>query len=296
MKPWPQQHKKLGANALVLTAVCIAFYAFVLHPKQKAVSAIEAEVDSLQSQLLAKGWPLESNRLESLHREKAKELERFAGQFQSVLQQATSMFDARANRFFPNPDDFRNEITRLDYREEFIQTERDFEAQDVILADEILGLGENTDAAHTYQLMLKLWTMQALIDLALQHNLSPTKNPAVKVAMENGREVQASNVTILPMKSYVANADDKEPYLLEFPLRMIVRGKLTDFCRFLTALQESGNFLPISNMELRKVEPSRNLPALDLIEADIQCSSFYRFKEPAAKPRVKDVRALPPGA
>jgi len=295
MREWPPQHRTLAAVVLFLAVMAGLFCFLVLRPKWQSVKDSREQVLTKQAELKKHGWPLDPERLRALLEAKQKYERRTATLSEDVVQQATSMFDRKIRMFFGTPEDFRVEVSLLDYQEEFDQITRRFRQQDVVLEESILGIGETSSSAYTYQLVLHLWTMESLLDLVLKHNLRPTTDASVTVQTDRGRK-QAAMVTCLPMESYILDPGDKTPYIIEFPLRLTVRGKLEDFCALLRALHADGNYFPISNVELRKVVPPANLPALDVVEISMVCSSFFRTEHELPKETAPAVRKLPPGA
>lgn len=297
MKPLLPQHKRLAALAGVLLAATAAYYFFVLRPKQQQVARSSSRADRTAADLKEEGWPLDADRLSKLYEQKEKELEKVSERARRVFEESTSTFDPKIQMFFGTNENFRNEVSRLDYQEEFNQIEQQLRGQGIIFAEEVLNLGENTSSDYTYQLVLKLWTVEEVTELVLNHDLTPAKSSSVRVLTETGKQPYASLISALPMVAYFVNEQAEEPYVLEFPVRMTVRGKLQDFTRFLASLTSEGRFVPISRMELRKVLPNRRQPALDVVEVEIECSCFYKLTESVQKqPTGGDRKVLPPGA
>lgn len=305
---WPKEHRILAVLTSVALVAFAAVYVILIRPRQREVAQAQAQFDELHQRLRQSGWPLDSSRLASLSEAAAKQQQQIVRRSDDLLAQVTSMFDPRINAIFGDADTFRNSVSRLDYKEDFIQTEQHFAGRDVVFAEDVLRLSENSDSPYTYQLMLQLWTLTAVTDLALRHDLHPVKDRGVRVEPDpagGGSYVNASRLTVLPMRAYVATVDDKQPYLLEFPVRLVLRGKLEDLCRFLTDLHgnyslavpegqtaaPTANFFPVSRLEIRKVVPYA--AGQDTVEADVECSAFYRLRGVAA-PKAPARRAPPP--
>ena len=297
MKPWPQMHKNLATLVLFAVLAFTVGYIIFIRPKQKDVARLQAEADELQKTLQAKGWPLDGTRLESLFDERSRELKRLVDRSNEIPGQSTAMFDIKIKKDFESREGFRNNVTRLDFQEQFIQIEQAFKEKGVVFYPAVLNLSENTDSPYTYQLMLQLWTLQAILDLALTNDLRPllVNPPKVEGASRDGN-IRVSQVTVLPLKAYFTSAEEKEPYLLEFPIQLVVQGKLSGLVGFLRALHADDNFYPVTNLELRKAVPGRNRALADQIEADIQCSSFYRLRDTAPRVSPAKIKLLPPGA
>jgi len=294
MKSWPRHHKQLGILTVLVLALCVVAYIILLRPKQQEVSSTRKQVEELLGELRPKGWPLDPDRLEGLKEVRSGELARFVTLSDDVLRDATSMFDRNIS-FFGSLGEFRDAVTRLQYQEEYMQFEQHFRAQNLVFAEEILNLSENTESFYMYQLVLQLWTVQALCDLALRHQLEPVRNPDVRVMGEVGGGRLAAEVSALPMRSYYAHKDATEPYILEFPVQLVLQGKIQNLVEFLRSLHTEDRFFPVSRLELRKVVPPPDKPALDAIEVTVQCSSFYRLSDKLPD-REKPALVAPPGA
>ena len=138
-----------------------------------------------------------------------------------------------------------------------------------------------------------------MTDLALAAKLTPAHSDVmVEVEVESHREIlPAARLSVLPVRTYALRPEDKEPFLLEFPVRLGLRGKLENLYSFLTALQaDDKHFFPVSHLEVRKTFPGEGDTVKDDIEIDIECSSFLRFKDvtPPSLSRGKNIQLLPP--
>jgi Tfp pilus assembly protein PilO len=283
------------------TVGVLAAYWFWVRPLAIEVASARSSLEETLNKLKASGWPLDSARLESLREQKGKELEQFSKLTEEVLRQATSMFSSKMTMFGGTAEDFRNEVSRLEYQAMYNQFAEKAEQQQVVLSDEVLGLGENTVSPYTYQLVLQLWSLEALVDLALASNLYPLRDVGVRVPNEGGQAQAASQLTVMPIRAYFLNPTDKEPYLLEVPVRLTLSGKLAHFCAFLRALQTDGRFLPVTNLELRKQPSSigqrQQGGVSDVIQVTLVCSAFVSFHEKApAAPSPGGMKLLPRGA
>jgi len=315
VREWPQQHRSLGALVLFVLLVCGAAYLIAVRPEVEDLTVTQANVKETRSRLVQSGWPLDSERLKKLHEDMLKKLDGPQGRTSEdprgaigirnkadiILRDATSMFRPKIEQFFGSAKDFVNEVSRLDYQEEYAQLERRFREHDIFLAEEILGIGEDTSSLYIYQMLLQIWTLDKLVTLASQNNLRPVKDPAVAVVTETGRR-HASKLSVLPVRAYLLDREDKKPYVLEFPVRMTLRGELVHFCSFLRSLHADGNFLPISRLEMTCENPvgkradKDGTLRIDRVEAEVECSAFFRLDERAPVQRRKMANLLPPGA
>lgn len=291
------QHKKLLIGTGVLAAVLGVTYAVLLHPLQSQVDDVRAQRDDLKTRLAERDWPLDPERLESLHREMDKDLERFEVLCKQVLEQSGNAFRRQMGRFTEGTtDDFRNVVSRLDYREEYSAVAQRRQGR-VAFDEDVLGLGENSDSIYVYQLLLHLWTVEALTGLALDCGLKPVPHPEITRFDASGRRQRVSQISIEPMQAYKFTEEDGKPYLLEFPVRMVVSGDLESLGRFLARLQTGEQFFPLGHVELRKQLPPMRLPAQDRVQATLVCSSFFLLEEKAEEgPRSTERKLLPPGA
>jgi hypothetical protein len=312
---WPQQHKTLALCVILFLVAVLAVSLLVLRPRAQEVATAREEMTTLHGELEKTGWPLDSERLTRLLEETQRRLEGPRGRTETdprtaigvrnraeaVLRASTAMFDGRIKEFFGTPEDFVREVSRLDYQEEFNQLERRLHADDIILAEEMLGLGENTSSAFTYQLLLQIWTLDELLKLVTANRLRPVKDAKVTISTDTGRR-QASKLTILPVRAYYLHMKDKEPYLLEMPVRMTLAGEANDVCGFLRALHGTGKFFPVSHLELSTENPALRRPGDDgvlrvgRVVVNIECSTFFRLRADTPVQKPTEMNTLPRGA
>ncbi len=314
VRDWPQQHRSLAALAIIVAVAAVAAYMFLIRPKWQAVSAAQAALGEKRKVLGETGWPLDSERLNRLLEDTRKKLDGPKGKkFEDprtaigtknksnlILRQATSMFAPKIEDIYHSSRVFIEEVSRLDYEEEFNALYQRLYSEGIILAGEVLGIDETTSSRETYQLVLQVWTLGALVDLALDHRLQVAKHPTITVTTENGQQPHASDLTVLPVRAYSLSEKDTEPYVLEFPLRMTLRGDLADFCAFVRALHDEGRFYPINHVELKAAPSSRRSSAdgdltIDRIEAKVECCAFFRLDEDAPEIRIERENIIPPG-
>lgn len=305
MSGWTTKHRNLVALVGLVLVAFVAAYSFIIRPKQQEVTRLEQSMQTLQAELLKSGWPLDAGRLNSLKDLKYKERDQLRKFADKQLERATTVFLKKIeDPRYGGPEDFRSNVSRLDYTEEFNLLEQTFRApkHPIILAPEVLHLSEKTDSPNTYQLLIQLWTLQAVTDLALAAKLTPApSNVLVEVEIGSKRlNVPAARLSVLPVRAYTLRPEDREPFLLEFPVRLGLRGKLENLCLFLAAVQTDKNFFPVAHLEVRKTFPGEDQTVDDEIEIDVECSSFLRFKDNGTVPvnlgTEKNIPVLPPGA
>jgi len=301
VRPWPEQHKTLAkVFALALLGAAVTFI-FLIRPLLEDVGIARDEVAEKEGKLKKTGWAIDPERLTSLREEKDRNLKRVKKLSEEVLAQCTAMFAPKIAAFYDPNEDFRNVVSRLDFQSEYDDFDRKMRSRGVILAEQELGLGENTDSPYTYQLMLQLWTLEDLMALALDRRLMPARDPAVRVATEGRKYLLASKLNVLPVRGYFLNPKDKEPFILEIPIRMTLVGKVDDFCSFLRDLTgkdpktKKPRFYPISRMEIKKVVPTFAVRQLDRIEVTVECSAFFRIGTKISGPTGQKIN-VPSGA
>ena len=328
MNSWTAHQKNVVALAgLALLAFAVG-YAVVIRPMRREVLRLRAGMQEQEKTLGKRNWPLDASRLESLHTENSRQWTRLSKDATAALEMSTAMFDGRISRLFDTPEGFRNDISLLDYKEEFIKIKQELENRGVFLAERELRLGEDSDSPYTYQQMLQVWTTEALINLALNSHLKLAEAESAKA---DGPRERASRVTVLPVRGYTVAADDKEPFLIEFPVRVTLVGSVENLCKFMQALHgpysvvtpknptsendgakdndspeakkslppppPTHNFFPVSALEIRKVLPAVDAAGDQTVEAELVCSSFYRFKNVMPKAKTSGgQRGAPPGA
>jgi hypothetical protein len=89
------------------------------------------------------------------------------------------------------------------------------------------------------------------------------------------------------VRAYYAREQDPDPYVIEMPVRMTLRGSVAQCRAFLCQLTSGGTFLPVSHMQLYADDPARpeyqrlGSVKLDKVRMEVECSAFFLFKRPA---------------
>ena len=318
MRPWPQPHRNLAAAILLCLIAAAGAFFFLIRPEAEAVADLRADTDELLKKIRESKLPPNAEKLNSLlntyqrtingvksTKGTKRGIQGLRTKADSVFTDATSMFKTKIENDYISIADFVNQAQQLDYQAEYNQLESWLRGQGIILAEKVFGMSENTtDLENTYQLLLKLWTVDALVKMALKHDLVFAKDSQVLVRTAQGPTVRPSRISVLPVQAYILNDDDKEPYLLEFPVRMTLRGTLASFCGFLESLHADGNFFPISQLELKTQNPKASggkpnrdgLIRIRYIEATVVCSTFFRPMEKAPKLKINKKEKAPRGA
>jgi len=317
MNAWPQQHRALAVFVLVVLLAGMGVFFFLLRPEAEKVGGLRTDSEDLAKKIKESGLPADAEKLQGLLREYQRSVEGvkkrgengtaipgLREKSEAILENATSMFKTKIENDYISVNDFMNQAQQLDYQAEYNQLESWLRGQGIILAEKIFGMSEETtDLENTYQLLIKLWTVDALVKLALRHDLVFAKDRQVLVRTAQGPTVRPSKISVLPAQSYILNDDDKEPYLLEFPVGMTLRGKIGNVSSFLRDLHADGNFLPVGRLELKTQNPKtggkpnrENLISVQFVEVTVVCSSFFRPLESAPKMKINKKQDAPRGA
>ena len=293
------QHKKLAIVAVVLIVALGVLYGMLVYPRQKRVAELRTRKEALTKKLQETSWPLDPDRLERRRDMMSKEEDRFGRRCDQMMNQASATFEKNIERYTQDgPDDFRNVVSRLDYREEYNSIHQELQKSNIYFDETVLGLGETSDSVYVYQQLLHLWTVKKLADLALRSGLIPAPHPEAKRYNANGRAMPVSQISVLPMVAYSLRAGNDKPYLLEFPVRMTLRGTMPGMSAFLRQLQDGNRLLVLSRIEVRKIVPPKKSPRTDRIEMTVECSASFRLDGAKSldAPEERERRILPAGA
>jgi hypothetical protein len=233
---------------------------------------------------------------------------------QQVLERATGMFDDRIKREYTDISTFMNQVSRIVYRDELDELKRRLSEKQIILDEEILGIGENTDDEETYLLMLKLWTIDRMVSVLVEKNglgietrrLAPKEGapaPRGPFGLGGGGRI-ASEITVLPTRFYILDREDTSPYVMELPVRIRVQGPLPTVCNAIRELQSNGNFMTVNRIILETENPllmSQRQPGSDgflrtrNVVVMLEVSSYFRPSGHAPTIRINEQKLLPAG-
>ncbi|HCE46017.1 MAG TPA: hypothetical protein DET40_20930 [Lentisphaeria bacterium] len=317
MRKWPKQHANLFAIGAFLLLAVVATHLFFIRPMAVKVRADRSYISTTLAELTSTGWPLDPGRLATYLQLKKAELNggKLEGavkdtigmrrKSQDVINRCTSMLNNKIQKMFGNTTDFTHDVTRLDFQEEYNDLEQRLAGKNIFLTEEMLGLGENTQAQYTYQLMLQVWMLDRITSLIMDNNLTIQTDDKVVYQDEKGRKKAAAKLQFMPIIEYRLYDDDKTPYLYEIPLRFAIQGNTETVCKFLRILQSGGNFLPVSQIQVSSIPDVRNDDTQLSMETrniriEIECSAFFcPLDRPAGEPADRKSTApkiLPKGA
>ncbi len=258
MRPWPKCHKTLLGVTIVLALVLLGVAFLRLRPNWNEYRDLTDERAFLEEKLKASAWPRDSQRLEALLKEYEKRLNKDTGtgvglkaQTDQVLRQATSLFLKRITDEYGSVADFMQKASQTEYKDQYDRLDSYLLGKQLQLDPATYGLNVSTSEPQKYQMLLKLWTTQAVVETALACNLRIASRRA---GGQGGRP--AAQITALPMRPYILSVNSAAPYLMEFPVQLEVRGSMESFSKFVDALCSDGKFLPMTCMEISVTAPA----------------------------------------
>jgi hypothetical protein len=299
VKTWHPPHRNLLAIAIILVVCAFAYYYFVLRPNVSELARLRETVSVKRAELRRRSLTEDAKRLGLLLEQCQQRNQSLQQRSDQVLRRSTKMFAQKINHMYGSVQEFCDTASRLDFQEEFIEIERGFRDQGILMAPEVSGIGENTFSTQTYQLLLQLWTLEKVVNLATENHLATTRSNRFTALDDNGRPMPAAKIKVMPMLSYVLEEKGQIPYVLELPVQVRLEGSMANLRAFLIALQEGDNFLPVSRVELSKCLPRGGDSQADQVTIDLECSSFFllRDKSNLPPPETKQKRTkIPRGA
>lgn len=273
---WPRRNRLLLYALLAMFAIALmVLYLYVL-PKWRQFQDYQRAIGEKESRLAATPWPQDLAMLQHQHAMMREKLEGTEDPDQpglvrlsnDVLLQATATFQERILSQFDSPMHFINGVSRLDYKDACDRFAQELAEQQLTFDATRFGLNEDGQEP-VWQMTLKLWTAQLLCQLAREHHL----------ALQAEEDIPA--LSALPPIAYTASENDPPPpYLLEFPIRLQLAGRLDDFLRFTQQLSTPIRFLPLKQLEITTLPPNPPIPGqtnrVDSCSFNIVCSSFFQ--------------------
>jgi len=296
VQTWPKQHHNLLAIVLLCTGAGVVTWFMSIRPLLHEVHGLRAAVANKNASLSQSGWHLDVQHLENQLNERNRQADNIDQRARDVINHANAMFAARVKQLYGSAEIFRQEVSRLDFQEEYNQAERKLQARGIALSETLTNLGENTSSAHTYQLLWQLWTLTEALEVAWEKGLQPQVDNTVSVTIDDGRKLPAARVRVLPVRAYSLSPNHTEVFLIEFPIHLQLRGNVANLVQFIQALNSGNRYLPVTGIEIKKQPPSVANPNLDQLAIDIHCSSFFILNDELPKPRQEQLRIIPRGA
>ena len=314
MTRWPRQHLILFGLTAAGLAVLAGIHLVLVRPLAGKVHADRNYIATTRNTLSKGGWPLDPERLDSLLEMKRLELEGtgkgdtardvtgMRNKSKLLLREATSTFKDRIQRYFENASDFVRDISRLDFQDEYNNLDQKLSGRNIFLAEDVLRLGEKTTSPHTYQLVLQVWTVDRLTELALNAGLQFQQVENAVVQDERGAGRRPARIQVQPVRAYASPTGDL--YLFEFPVRLGLTGSPDQVFQFLASLHGENTFLPVTRMEITALPGFRDdqretAMGIAALAIDVECSSFFQPTDDVVDQPVRPkptIRLLPSGA
>ncbi|MCF7855443.1 MAG: hypothetical protein K9N51_11645 [Candidatus Pacebacteria bacterium] len=282
----------------------------MLRPKHNEVADLQRSLNETEHQIRQKGWPVDPAKLRRIQRAKHHQLAELEQYADTIAERIHATFADRLTERFPkdasvDPTQYVSYMTRLDYEEDFAEISSALQKRGIILAEEVLRLSENSVATEVYQLIFQLWSLETIVQTALDHNLVPARTLVKRTVSAPTAEdpkatrtvtQRASQITVKPILAYVLDKKEQDAYILEFPIAMTVHCDAAELAAFLKGLHTTKQFIPVNHIQIRKLPPNRANGNARELEVDLECSTFLRLKERLEiKPEEKQ-RVLPAGA
>jgi hypothetical protein len=285
------QHRTAFAILGILLLGAGAAYWFLVRPLRAEIRSNAQEVAKKEKRLQRTGQPLDSELLEREIERLQISLDGAGGKpgliatTQHVLDTATSMFADRVKERYGSPELFRRDADRVFFQSDFSRISLELGKRGTPLAPTVLGITDESPSPYIYQLILQIWTVERLADLAAEAGLQIAPVPDVEVNFQ-GRKMKGADIRLPELHAYFLNDGDALPYLLEVPVRTTVVGTLEQVKSFLRKLTANGNFLPASHVEIKADDPAREVyhsgrqVNVTGVRATVECSSFFQLSSP----------------
>lgn len=279
---WPIIHRRLLA-IVILTPVIVAILTWLIAaPQWKLYQQALDDCRSNEKKIQRLEWPADNDMLEK-HMAACNDMLKGTAEqpgltqlAKNAISHATSTFLPQISAAYPagSPQEsiqsFVETASRIDYKFIANQLDQDIRQYNCRLPAQITTIEENGNKTPIYQMILHLWTLQKTFALALAQNLTIACQP-------NSDECAAM---LLPSQSYRLKAKSKEAYLLEFPVKVTVRGSLDNFLLFAASLQTEDCFLPMTQLSVICRPPTAEVTLGQDVTVEEQeftfvCTSFF---------------------
>ena len=295
MKNLLKPHQILLLVALILAGVQVAVYFLLLKPQSDAVQEITESIDDLRSTMKSGKWPWDNVLLEKHLKELRKEAggdAKGGGKRPDRLERARKMmggtFHANIQKLY-DPEgkteikivDFMANATRLDYQAEYDRVDKALKQRNIFLSKEVLGIGPDAQGTYMYQMLMRIWTVEKLCQLAAENELAVCMENGTAKNVGRGRGVKpiAHIVSYLP-RAYYELPISERPYLIDFPVEIDVEGTLEACMDYLHALDSDTVCMPpihyeiISNPPTEKKGDDEGWVKLGKVRMRLVCSSY----------------------
>lgn len=273
MNGWLKAHKIILGCFVLAFVLQLVFWYFVVSPNDEEFSDIKSDVELIEGRLRGSQWPMDPARLEAYIAELQQEKEGSGGKVALVrnskdaLNRCQVTFMKKITAEHGDLDGFMRNASRIDYQSDYNRILSDYAKRGVALDASVLNLSEEMATQYIYQSVMQLWTVEKLLDMALENGLAIEKTEK----KSGGRDI--AHVSVNPMKAYFLNSGDERPYLLEFPVEICVSGDLTKCLNYIEGLNAGEVFLPPVSFEVFAMPPDGGHSA-GYIRMRLVCSSF----------------------
>lgn len=301
MKSWIRQHRILAYVNLGLLAIVILFWMFIVGPRQAAVRGLESTVETTQKRLIDDGMPTDLTALNDAKIKIDNELARIRKNRDTLMQDCTVLLVNRVleeakNDPTSNFTDIAGFVAGTGalhsrYRKEFKELQQKFLSWQIPLpGKKVLGIDEDslidTDKhCPAWQLILKLWAIEAAVEMARDSGLYIRAVTPPIAPNDNTLSISAGGI-----RAYTLGASSEvNPWLIEVPVRLEVKGTPKQIRDFLAKTRRKQTFMPLSGFEMRiacknppPMSPDGRLNLVDFL-ANIEVCAFFPVEAPAKK-------------
>jgi len=297
MKAKLNKYHILAVAMIIFLGGTIIFYKWSVLPLQQKVEKQTKTIRSKISRIKGEGYPLQHERLRVTLKRKKTQLKEIQDKSQEFRRLIINTFSKRIKENFGqeavrHPETFERYVTRLDYQEFYNDIISKWKSRGIVLKNPVLNLGKNSVSKNIYRMVLKIWTLDTILDLALEEKLkvlSKRPQPKSRATEESavtsekskaGAEKETiSCISLLPVRKYHLTEQDATPYLLEFPLSMEVQCTTNQLLAFLEKLDSEKLFIALNHIEIKKQPAEKNDTNFkNMLEVTMNCSSFYPLK------------------
>ncbi len=254
-----KQHQYILLAVAGVLLVQILAYLFVMRPKSESVKDLKEGIEELRSSMTNGQWTADSEALEQHLNMLRSEAEKGKGK-SSNLQKAQTLLgktflEKIKQEGYVNVTDFMENATLLNYRKAYDVVMRELRARYVLLAPNVLGIGQDPpEDSFKYQYLMRLWTAELVCRLALDSGL------AIGMETKSGRgvKVNISSVATLEPIGYFELPTSERPYLIEFPVEIMVEGTLDSCIKFIKGMDTENVYLAPVKYEIFALPPEGN--------------------------------------
>lgn len=280
-KDWPRSHRRLLFVTIILMVTAVAVLWFLIYPRWRVLVEIQSANDDMRTKLQKQGVRLDHDMLQRHNEECIKALN---GTFNTpgliakadeTIEKATSTFHKDILELYLGDEThgksqeeiFITNTTRIDYIDLADRIKSEFKTKNIIFSEKYL---ERDTAEPIYQLILKLWTVRAVVRTALDNHLTVEED-------QNGEASIKARRTI----AYALNQHNANHYLLEFPISFRFNGTMDNFMAFAKSLNSNGTFLTLKHIRIFSQPPKEFPPEAHLSVSDLNFNVVYSTFFPA---------------